>query len=170
MEPKEQLRKELDRLKRRRGVSTSQRGYELESLIIRVASSEGIECGASYRAKGEQIDGLLELDSRYLLLEARWTPEPLPASEIYAFRAKVEGKLVGTVGVFIAVNGFAETVPDVLRFGKQINVILVDGDDLTLALKDEYSFKRMLQVKLRRAAQHGEVWYAYRRHLDEAGA
>lgn len=158
---------EWDRLLKLVAVGPAQRGFALESLLLGIAATDGIEHSAAYRPRGEQLDGLLELDGRYLLLEAKWVSDPVSAADVYSFRAKVEGKLVGTIGVFVAVNGFAEAVPDVLRFGKQINVILVDGDDLRLALQDAHNLKHILRAKLRRAAQHGDVFYPYQRHLDE---
>jgi adenylylsulfate kinase-like enzyme len=57
------------------------------------------------------------------------------------------------------VNGFPSTIADVLRYGKQINVLLFDGDDIRWALRDDMSFTQVLEVKLRRAAQHGDGYY-----------
>jgi hypothetical protein len=41
------------------------------------------------------------------LLEAKWHRDEfeLPASTIYEFKGKVDGKLVGTVGIFISMSG-----------------------------------------------------------------
>ncbi len=54
----------------------------------------------SMRPKGEVIDGSFVLDDRYFLLEAKWHKDPIPASDLYAFKGKVDGKLIGTIGVF----------------------------------------------------------------------
>jgi hypothetical protein len=170
MAGKQHLRDRWEQLSRLDGVTPVQRGFELEALLLDLARSDGMECSPSFRAAGEQMDGLLELDGRHLLLEAKWVAPPVPASEIYSFRAKVEGRLVGTVGVFVAVNGFADAVPDVLRFGKQINVVLFNGQDVWLALQDEYTVHEVIRVKLRRAAQYGEVFYTFQRFLDERSA
>ncbi len=64
-------------------------------------------------------------------------------------------------------NGFQDTVSDVLRYGKDINVLLMDGDDIELALQEDHTFADVIRAKLRRAAQYGEVYYRYQRYLDE---
>jgi hypothetical protein len=54
----------------------------------------------------------------------------------------------------------------VLRYGKEVNVILFNGKDIELALNDDCSFGMVLKSKLRRAAQYGEVYYPYEKHLE----
>ncbi len=122
----------------------------------------------SFRRKGEQIDGFFDLFGRSFLYEAKWLAAPPPASEIYSFRSKVEGKLTGTVGLFISIAGFPRDIAEVLSHGKHINVLLFDGSDVRYALRDKYSFTQVLSIKLRRAAQYGDVYYNFKRHLDEA--
>lgn len=56
--------------------------------------------------------------------------DPLPASSIYQFRGKVEGKLVGTIGVFISMSGFSNDAADALVAGKVISTVLFNGDDM----------------------------------------
>ena len=144
-----------------------ERGYELEGLLIALFALERLAPLRPYRTNGEQIDGLFEWQGRYFLLEAKWHESPSPASEIFAFRGKLEGKLNGTMGVFVSVNGFSPDAPNALIWGKEINVILFDGEDVIFSLDDRYSFSQVLQVKLRRAAQRGEVYYTFERFLDE---
>lgn len=77
----------------------------------------------------------------------------------------MEGKLSGTLGIFISMLDYTADVPTVLRYGKEVNVLLFNGKDIELALNDDYSFGMVLKSKLRRAAQHGEVYYPYDIHL-----
>jgi Restriction endonuclease len=142
------------------------RGYELERLLLDLFALEGLDPSPSYCGQGEQIDGLFRLDHRYLLLEAKWQKAEAAASDIFSFRGKLEGKLIGTIGVFVSVSGFSEDAPDALIWGKEINVILVDRGDVKLALDERYSFAEIMRVKLRQAAQRGRVYYAYQSHLD----
>ncbi|MBI1929049.1 restriction endonuclease [Candidatus Poribacteria bacterium] len=147
--------------------ASQERGYQLEELILELLKLEELNPAPPYKGGGEQIDGFFEMEGRYFLVEMKWSKEPLPASEVYAFRAKVDGKLVGTVGVFIAINGFSEDAPEALRYGKEINVLLFNGQDIDFALMDEYSFRQILKVKLRYAAQYGGVNYTYERYLKD---
>jgi hypothetical protein len=93
----------------------------------------------------------------------------MSVADIYIFRAKIEGKLAGTLGVFISMNGYTTDVPEVLRYGKAINVILFDGQDIELALADNCSFSQVLKAKLRCASQLGKVYCSYKTLLLTEG-
>jgi hypothetical protein len=94
------LRRTFNRLKQPL-VNPQRRGYEFEKLIFNFLDFEALSPSASYRTQGEQIDGFFEFENRFYLLEAKWT-EPVSVSEVYVFRAKVEGKLSNTLGIFIS--------------------------------------------------------------------
>ena len=81
----------------------------------------GMEPRIRFRPIGEEIDGSFIHRGRVILLEAKWTQGPLPASSIYQFRGKVEGKLIGTIGVFISMSGFSADAVHALVAGKVIN-------------------------------------------------
>ncbi len=121
---------------------------------------DDLEARGSYRPKGEEVDGSFVLDGRVLLFEAKWTESKLPASSIYAFKGKVDGKLVGTIGVYISMAGFSQDTIDALATGKDLNVILVDEEDLNVAL--DVGPRLVLRHKLRAAAERGSVYFPAR--------
>jgi hypothetical protein len=133
----------------------SERGRSLELIIARVLEDEGLDPRLRFRPKGEEIDGSFNHGGRVYLLEAKWTKAAIPASELYAFRGKVEGKLVGTIGVFISIGGYSEDAVDALVAGKTLNLILFDGTDFEAVLDPGVGFTRVLQAKLRAAAESG---------------
>lgn len=94
----------------------------------------------------------------------------MTASDMYAFRGRVDGKLVGTIGVIISASGFVEDAEYALLWGKEVNVLLVNGDDFRLALEPGNSFRTMLRAKLREAARVGRVFFGYAEFLDRRGA
>lgn len=159
---------ELQRLDDASALARRKRGYLLEDLLVDLFSLEGLKPEPPYRTTGEQIDGLFELDGRIFLFEVKWHQVLLPASEIYVFRAKVEGKLIGTIGIFIAVNGFSKDAPLAVTLGKSLNVLLFDGNDIEWTLHDEHSFTKVLQTKLRYATQYGVIDIAYETQFVEA--
>ncbi len=112
-----------------------------------------------YVPRGEEIDGSFLLGARTFLLEAKWHSDDLPASQVYAFKGKVDGKLVGTIGVFISISGYSSDAVDALSLGKALNVILFDGNDFEAALFD--GFQKVLLAKLRYAAEEGAVYFPY---------
>ena len=133
------------------------RGYHFEGFLYSLLESEGLEPSTNYRPAGEEIDGSFILDGRFFLLEAKWHSKPIPASAIYSFRGKVDGKLNGTIGLFVSMSGYGpETIGALLR-GKELNILLFDAFDIESTLAERCSFREILKSRLRMAAQYGIV-------------
>jgi hypothetical protein len=111
-----------------------QRGFEFERLLNKLLTSERLDPRTSYKSLGEQVDGSFFLDGSVFLLEAKWQADPLPASTLYQFKGKVDGKLIGTCGVFISMSGYSKDAVDALTVGKSLNVILFDKKDIDAAI------------------------------------
>jgi hypothetical protein len=92
------------------------------------------------------------------LLEAKWSANPLPASTIYQFKGKIEGKLVGTLGVFISMAGYTTDCIDALVLGKSLNVLLLDKDDVELAVPTQGAFAELMRMRMREAAETGSIY------------
>lgn len=147
------------------------RGFDFERVLKRLLDADGLEPRSSYKAKGEQIDGSFYLDGTFILLEAKWHADPIPASTLYQFKGKVDGKLVGTLGVFISMSGYSEDAVDALTAGKSLNLILFNKEDVDAAIAGNQGFKTILKAKLRKAAEEGLVYYPTAIELVEsAGA
>src|SRR4051812_15027132 len=80
------------------------RGYDFERLLNALFLIERLDPRTSFKPDGEQIDGSIYLDGRIYLVEAKWHAEPLPASTLYQFKGKIDGKLAGTIGLFISMS------------------------------------------------------------------
>ncbi|MCG7535047.1 TOPRIM nucleotidyl transferase/hydrolase domain-containing protein [Pseudoalteromonas sp. OOF1S-7] len=137
-----------------------QRGFAFERILKSCLSHEGMDPRSSYKAEGEQIDGSFFLDGSVFLLEAKWHKDELPASSIYQFKGKVDGKLAGTIGVFISMSGYSKDAVDALTLGKSLNVILFGKEDIDAAIIGKSSFKNVLKSKLRIAAEEGVVYHS----------
>lgn len=136
------------------------RGFEFEKILNACLSQDGLDPRSSYKAEGEQIDGSFFLDGTVFLLEAKWHKDELPASSIYQFKGKVDGKLIGTIGVFISMSGFSKDAVDALTLGKSLNVILFGREDIDAAISGGVGFKKILKSKLRKAAEEGVVYFS----------
>lgn len=142
------------------------RGYTFERLLCLLLALEGLDPSPGYRPEGEQVDGFFIRQGRYFLLESKWERDEQPASELYAFRGKVDGRLSGTIGTFVSMSGFAADAPKALRYGKELNILLFDSTDIEYAFAPSCSFSAILNVKMREAARLGEIYFTYQRHLD----
>lgn len=84
-----------------------QRGRTFERMLTQLLSRENMEPRSSMRPSGEEIDGSFAMGDRFFLLEAKWHATPIPASALYAFKGKVDGKLIGTIGVFLSMSDYS---------------------------------------------------------------
>lgn len=139
-----------------------QRGFEFEKLIEAKLENDKLEPRAGYRPAGEQIDGSFFWSGQTFLLEAKWVKDKLPASSIYAFKGKLDGKFHTTSGVYLAVNGYSEEVEDALKFGKSLNILLFDNSDIVAIFSGEVSFLEVLKFKLRQAGDMGSLNVPYK--------
>ena len=141
--------------------SPQERGYEFEKLIEAKLDNEKLEPRASYKQKGEQIDGSFFWEGQTFLLEAKWVKQKLPASSIYAFKGKLDGKFHTTSGIYLAVNGYSNDVEDALKFGKSLNILLFDSSDISLIFNGDVTFLEVLKFKLREAGDIGSLNVPY---------
>jgi len=138
-------------------ISPQKRGFEFEELIKAKLNHENLEPKSGYKPRGEQIDGSFFWQGKTFLLEAKWVKDKIPASTIYAFKGKVDGKFHTTSGIFIAVNGYSDDAIPALKDGKVLNLILFDSDDVNILFNNLASFTDVLKFKLREAGDTGQI-------------
>ncbi|MFW9886751.1 MAG: restriction endonuclease [Candidatus Thorarchaeota archaeon] len=138
-----------------------ERGYALEKLLGSIFDEEGIEHGLPYKPRGEQIDGWIFYHGRTFLVEAKWTKKETSASSIYEFRGKLEGKLSGTLGIFLSMSGFSTDCVETVRAGKMLNVLLFDRSDFEAVVQNEIKFSELLRSKMRTASTTGVIYYPW---------
>jgi hypothetical protein len=155
------LRREFEGLKRDR-TGPQERGRRLEALVYALLESESLRPRRNTRLPGEEIDLSFTDGHRHFLLEARWRKR-VSVADVFAFRGKLEGKLTGTLGVFLYLG--AELSPGAihaLTWGRGINTVLFREHDLDDALSPGHSFREVLELKLLHAARYGRCHETYR--------
>lgn len=103
------------------------------------------------------------------LLEAKWQRQRVTAGTLYQFKGKVDGKLSGTLGIFISMSGYTRDGIEALTIGKDLNVILLDGLDIDVCMQGTVSFQELLLDKLRLAAEEGVIYTGFRTKLATVG-
>jgi len=136
------------------------RGRRFEKILGAMFDEAGLDPRLNYRPVGEEIDGSIWFEGRTILIEAKWTSAPHPASSLYQFKGKVDGKLVGTLGLFISINGFSPDAVDALIAGKEQNIVLADGDDVRALVSGKLSVPEALRRKLREAGERGNPHFS----------
>jgi hypothetical protein len=124
------------------------RGYGLEDLLAELFGVHEISYRPAYRTATEQIDGHFEFKHFDYLVEARWRSGAPTEGDIGAFKTKVDKKLTSTRGFFVAIVGFRPEV--VLEFtrGTTSNIVLMDGQDISLVLEGHISLVDALDLKI----------------------
>lgn len=146
------------------------RGRVFEKILIGMLSREQMEPCTSMRPSGEEIDGSFAIGESFYLLEAKWHSSPIPASSLYAFKGKVDGKLTGTVGVFFSMSDYSKEAVDALLYGKELNLILFGHDDLVLIEEGKINLREAMRVKRRYASNYGQPFYPLKTYLSEMKA
>jgi len=141
------------------------RGRQLEKIFNSMLEEAGLNPRVSYRPKGEEVDGSFFISGRTMLLEVKWRSDPQPASTLYQFMGKVNGKLVGTIGLFVSMSGFTSDAVDALVAGKELTMILMDGTDVQAVVDGDFGIEDAIHRKLRAAAESGTPFFP----LTESG-
>lgn len=136
------------------------RGYAFESFLKEVFDAYGLSPRASFRLIGEQIDGSFVLAEQTYLLEAKWTDAKIDAQTLHGFNGKLEEKAAWSRGLFISQSGFTDV--GLSAFGRGKRMVCMDGLDLYEILSRKLDFAEILALKVRRAAETGQVFVSVR--------
>lgn len=148
----------------------AQRGRDFEAILRAMFEEAGLAPRVSYRPTGEEVDGSIWLDGRTVLIEAKWTAAKHPASSIYQFKGKVDGKLVGTLGLFVSINGFTKDAINALVAGKDLNIVLAEGADIRAIAENHITILDLLRGKLRAAGEAGTVYWPVEEALEASSS
>lgn len=138
-----------------------ERGYKLERLLADLFRAYDMEYRPSYKVAGEQIDGSFHFRGFTYIVEVKWRGDPPTAGDLLTFKAKVDGKMESTRGIFISMAGYGD---DVLEHfvktsrGSRNNVILFNGSDVSLLFEGGVGLEDALTAKIDAAEQEGRMW------------
>lgn len=137
-----------------------QRGYAFEKFLKDLFNANGLVAHDPFRLRGEQIDGSFQLGSETYLVEAKWHGDRIGVAELHTFHGKIEQKAAWTRGLFVSNSGFTDD--GLVAFGRGKRVICMDGLDLYKALDREIPLDRVLEAKVRYAAETGSPFVRVR--------
>lgn len=138
-------------------LSPQQKGYALERIFVDLMRISEIEAQEPFTNVGEQLDGAIKHDGAYYLIELKWFAEKLQPKHVGEFYFKVEGKM-GARGIVLAMNGYTDGVLATLPKGKEIRVLLLDGNHLANVLFGHYTFGQLLNHAVKHASLRGSVY------------
>lgn len=133
-----------------------QRGFTFEKFLKDLFAAFDLEPHSSFRLTGEQIDGSLQLDGDTYLIEAKWTQNQTPQSDLLVFQGKVDGKSRWSRGIFISYSGFTADGLEAFAKGRSTSMISLTGEDLHFVLSGRIRLTDLIRKKARRAAETGQ--------------
>lgn len=133
------------------------RGFALEKVLTAVFATFDLAPRGSFRVEGEQIDGGFGLDNEHFLLEAKWEKNLAGRDDLDVFAAKVRRRGDNTLGLFIAMSGFAPTAVT-LHTGNRSVLTLMDGADLCAVLDERVDLRELLRRKRRETSMTGRIY------------
>ncbi len=131
------------------------RGYVFETFLRKAFTLHGLLARGGFRNTGEQIDGSFYMEGETYLFEAKWHNAPTPAHDLHAFQGKINERPTWARGLFVSYAGF--TVVGLVAFGKGKSVVCMDGLDLHECLSRQIPLNDVLEQKVRRSVETGEV-------------
>lgn len=140
-----------------------QRGYEFEAFLKNLFDAYGLSARASFRLVGEQIDGSFVLNNETYLLEAKWQNAPSGVADLHTFEGKLREKASWSRGLFVSNSGFSSE--GLQAFGRGKRIICMDGFDLYEMLRLKLSFAKIMEAKVRTAAETGSPFVPVRELL-----
>jgi hypothetical protein len=141
-------------------LTPQKRGYAFEGFLKNLFDAFGLAAQEPFRLRGEQIDGSFQFSGHTYLVEAKWRGEPTGVAELHTFHGKIEQKAAWTRGLFVSNSGFTDE--GLTAFGRGKRVICMDGFDLYEMLDQEIPLTRVLESKVRHAAETGSPFVRVR--------
>ena len=133
------------------------RGYALEKIFSDLMRISDITVAEPFRIVGEQLDGAIKYEGHHYLLELKWVKEKLEPAAIGSFYFKVDGKLDAR-GIVIAMNGYSDGVKESVPRGKELKVLLLDGNHLANVIYGQYTFPALLDHAIMYASLKGLIY------------
>lgn len=135
-----------------------ERGYALEKILNELFDVHELNARGPFALKGEQIDGAFELDGTHIIVEAKWHQELVAVDAVSYFDTKLNRRLDNTLGLFVSMNGFQKSVPELIGRSGRHKVLLMDGGDLMAVLEERIPLEELLRRKKAHAAHTGDIW------------
>ena len=145
------------------------RGQEFEDLINDIFEREGILLKKGYHSsdnKSEQIDGVIEISGRIILVETKWVRKNIAASELYSFIGKVENKLSGTLGVFISKKKLSDNFVKSIVKGRKRRILLLHGEDIDILFNEDISLKKYFEYCIRKYSYDNTLHFSLRKWIE----
>ena len=139
--------------------NAQQRGLALESTLNDLFKIDGLSVREAFTIRGEdgrvqeQVDGLIALDRRPILVEVKWLSTPIGQAEISRHLVRVYGR-AEVAGLFVSSSPYTEAaIAECKTALSQRVVVLAELNEIVMLLEDaEASLAEWLRAKVMAAS------------------
>jgi RNA-directed DNA polymerase len=120
------------------------RGYRLERFWTDLCRHFDVEVYEPFAVEGEQVDGALRVEGHIYLVECKAGVDPTQPKAIDALYGKLERRLEGTRGIFLALSGYTKSVPKIVSEYNHKKIILLQNKDIEIILSGKLTLERLI--------------------------
>ncbi len=110
-----------------------------QKLLYDLFEIYGFNPRPSFRNTGEQIDGSIEFEHQFYLIEARWQTNPIIEKDLLALHGRASGHSRIGRGIFITCGNFSPDSVYAFQRLQPTSIIGIDGQDLYLIFEKHLS-------------------------------
>lgn len=129
------------------------RGFKFQDFLNDFFDECGFSPRKSFKTNGNQIDGSIEVDNEFYLVEAKWQNSQTEIGDLEKFETIINKQSGITRGVFISFSGFADYTIRNFRTGIASKFFLITGQELMISLENKEHFQKVFKRKLRALAE-----------------
>lgn len=144
-----------------------ERGYEFEKLLNEIFFLYGLKPKMPFRNIGEQIDGSIELDPQYYLIEAKWQMNSILEKDLLVLHSRTTGHSTIGRGIFITCGDFSPDGVNAFQRLHPTSIIGINGQDLYMIFEKRLHLADIIHLKERKLVESGEFHYPVLKLIPE---
>lgn len=139
------------------GLTRQARGRRFNGMIAELLTVFGVRAKPDQRSVGE-LDVVFSYAGRRYILEAKWEQAKTGTGPIAKLQRRVEQRMAGVTGVFLAISGFTDEAVDEVDKGRRLDVLLLDQSHWEAMLSGLVPPQDLFELVTDAASFHGRAY------------
>ena len=141
-------------------IEEHERGFKFQDYLYKLFDVYKFNPRPSFKIVGEQIDGSIEFEHEFYLIEAKWQKKAIIEADLSILNSRVTGHSGFGRGIFITMSAFSnEGIIAFDKYGPLKKIIGIDSQDIYMILDCKLPLNKVLNLKVRRLVEEGRVYY-----------
>ncbi|MGW3619139.1 restriction endonuclease [Micromonospora arida] len=139
------------------GMTPNARGQRFNGMIAELLTAYGLRAKSDQRSVGE-LDVVFSYAGRRFILEAKWERGKTGTGPIAKLQRRVEQRMAGVTGVFLAIKGFTDEAIAEVDKGRRLDVLLLDQSHWEAMLSGFVPPQELFDLVTDAASFHGRAY------------